>query len=598
MTSTTSPPSLLSHISSSLSSSFPGTHTFSLQAIRSAPRRSYALFPHASNHKTCKIFQEEVLCILNLERETTSKEGETANKGWVPLCAIEASIYTIPSTSTSLLYISKVDTTGLQLSSSTSSTPPSPTKSFVSSFLSYHLLYPPHFTTRLRIHVFARSQGQYLFPGSIDNTSTKKVLDDKGLLRWWKSTLSLATHQSTLLPERLESFYLVPGLSYLESLPYVPNPTPSNWKYGHPYSSLPSPLHSSPGTHDLTDHIPSFPDDPKSRFLHSLTSSSLSPSGSEGDYDDVHHQVTELKFVSGGNWTPAQRMQEVEKERERERKRLVDGVKGGVEEWWERMNFRQECCSGVLVGFFVVGLEPAQMEEKGKGKENGEEEVKHPDETKEPMSEEDEKQKIEWEKERERLIQGMRDDLKAMEASLHGLSTPQMKRAAEVLARAKKEIAELLDSYAQRPEPTLVTPSSSLTLPSQSQASLLPTDSTTLPPPSQPATSPSKSKSSHHSPPSPYPSSLPHATFTKLWTQFHNHDYSLASLSTLIPNLKKWESDVLSLVASEGEGRDEGEVRRVVEVKNEALVTLKREVPVEEVKKVNTLAPRKKKKVT
>lgn len=50
-------------------------------------------------------------------------------------------------------------------------------------------------------------------------------------------------------------------------------------------------------------------------------------------------------------------MTEIERERERERKRLTEGVAGGVEEWWERMAFRQECCSGVLVGFFVVARE-------------------------------------------------------------------------------------------------------------------------------------------------------------------------------------------------------------------------------------------------
>ena len=492
-------------------------------------------------------------------------------KGWVPLCAIEASIYTIPSTSTSLLYISKVDTTGLQPSSTTHL---SPTKTFVSSFLSYHLLYPPHSTTRLRIHVFARSQGQYLFPGSVDN-STKKVLDDKGLLRWWKSTLSLSTTQITLPQkekERLKSFYLIPGLTYPESLPYVPDPSPSSWVYNHPYSTLPSPLHlspsPSPNSYDLTDHIPSFPDDPKSRFLHSLTSSSLSPSGSEGDYDDLHHSMTELKFVSGGNWTVGQRLQEVEKERDRERRRLVEGVKGGVGEWWERMGYRQECCSGVLVGFFVVGLEPAQVlkeekEEKGKRLAT-EEELRD--------------FKIKWNDKME-LIRGELEKMVARTKEIEAVGTGHEEELKSMLERLTEGETHMKAAIACLNPP--------------------PAPSATLPP-SQPPASPSKPTShSHHSPPSPYPSSLPHSTFTKLWTQFHNQDYSLPSLSTLIPNLKKWESDVLSLVASEGEigGEEEGEVRLLVEVRNEGMVVsgFKREVQVE--KKVNTLAPRKKKKV-
>lgn len=278
--------------------------------------------------------------------------------GWIPICAIEANIYTIPATSTSLVYVSKVDTTGL------STTAISPTRTLVGSFLQFHLLYPPHATNRVRIHVFASAQPQYLFPGSIENT-TKHVLDDKGLLRWWKATIAgavsapgvVATVSATRPAPQL--FYLVPGLDYLGSLPYVPppplgapNPT---WTYGHPYAILPSPLHpaSVPASDSpLPDHIPSFPDDPKSRFLMSLTSSTTAPSGNEGDYDDVMLGLASAAFTTGH--ASASRAAEVEHVRDRERARLVGGVEGGVSEWWERMAYRQECCSGVLVGFFVV----------------------------------------------------------------------------------------------------------------------------------------------------------------------------------------------------------------------------------------------------
>lgn len=49
----------------------------------------------------------------------------------------------------------------------------------------------------------------------------------------------------------------------------------------------------------------------------------------------------------------------VELDRTREMKRLEEGVPGGMNEWWERMEWRQECCSGVMVGFFVVDLDLA-----------------------------------------------------------------------------------------------------------------------------------------------------------------------------------------------------------------------------------------------
>ncbi|GAA5990283.1 hypothetical protein JCM5350_002078 [Sporobolomyces pararoseus] len=531
---TSPPPSLLTYISTELSKTFPTEHSrFKLSCIRSQPRRSYALFPHATNHKSCKIWQEEVLCLLNVEREAIvdeetkekdkgkQKQQEEENsttrtetgeikmvKGYVPLCAIEASIYTIPSTRTSILYISKIDTTGLQQQpSSSSSLSPSPNKTFISCFISYHFNYLPHSTIRLRLHIFAKSQPQYLFPGSIENSPPvgKKVLDDKQLLKWWKSTLTSSIPASTGT-RVIKKFYSIAGLNYLESLPYLPSTSTSSgdWIYGHPYSTLSSPLHnpstsssSKPSDHPITDQIPSFPDDPKSRFLHSLTSSALSPSGTEGDYDDVHYNLSHLIFSSGNN--PQQRREEIETERERERTRLIKSVEeGGVEEWWERLQFRQECCSGVLVGFFVISSEEEEIDIPTEGRGDG--------------------------------------------ATNAGTS-------------------------------------------------------------------------SNNSAPKGYPSSLPHGVFTKLWTQIHNLDYSLKSLNTLIPAVSKWFSDVERLVKleieKEGSTIESGldETEKFVEIRNRELVEklrkekedLKRKSEEEEkaggqAKKVNTLAPRKKKK--
>ncbi|GAA5997525.1 H3 histone acetyltransferase RTT109 [Rhodotorula paludigena] len=420
-------PSLVDFLCTSLAASVAGTREYRVHAVRSEPQRSHALFPHATNAKTAKVWHEELLVVLSEKRvvpaahATPASEGapavtngavepvadasnasgsgapavaapstsastssadepaQTCHERFAPVVGIEASIYTIPSSSTSLLYISKVDTTGL------SSGGPSPTRTLVSSFLAYHVLHPPHGTQRLRVHVFARAQGQYLFPGSVDNPG-KRVLDDKGLIRWWKATIeravarddvraraaSTAGEEAKDAPLRL--FYLVPGLSYLESLPYVPaahassssSPPPPAWTYSHPYTSLSSPLHppSAPSAHPLPDHIPSFPDDPKSRFLHSLTSSTTSSSGTPGDYDDVYLSLRSATFSTGQ--TGAQRLADVERAVERERTRLLPagGVPGGVDEFWERLAFRQECCDGHLVAFFVVAAGEGAGEER------------------------------------------------------------------------------------------------------------------------------------------------------------------------------------------------------------------------------------------
>lgn len=345
-------PTLLETLSNSLKNQ-PGSHSFVVQVLRSSPRRSYALFPYASNLAT-KVWQEEVLVLLSdavPSSPTISPSSVDASDLTVPLVGVEASIYTIPSTSTSLLYISKVDTTGLSSSS------PNPTRTIVSAFVEHHLRYPPHQTRRLRIHVFARAQGQYLFPGSIENTG-KRVLDDKGLMRWWKATFSQAA--IAVASPTLQLFCIIPGLSQSESLLYVPS-TPSSaalpWTYSHSYSQVGSPLHPSsvlPADVPLPDHIPSFPDDPKARFITSLTSSSIPPAGSEDDYDETLHSLYARSFNSGATGAAAHALANLEKDRAIERSRLVDGIPGGVDEYWERLAFRQECCSGALVGFFVV----------------------------------------------------------------------------------------------------------------------------------------------------------------------------------------------------------------------------------------------------
>ncbi|GAA6057340.1 hypothetical protein JCM3770_001100 [Rhodotorula araucariae] len=368
------PPSLLDFVASALEASVPGSHRYSLNVVRSEPQRSHALFPHASNAKTAKVYHEETLVVLSEKRTVASTptvprppaEGAAlalpaadrdTEEHLVPVAALEAALYFVPSSSCALLYISKVDTTGL------SSSPVSPTRTLVSAFVAYHLLHAPHHAQRLRVHVFARAQAQYLFPGSADNAPAKRVLDDNALIRWWKGTLERASAQRALPDGAVQRFYLVPGLSLAESLPYVPAlPGTAPWVYGHANSTLSSPLHApaSPAAHPLTDHVPAFPDDPKARFLHSLASSPVEPSGAPGDYDDAYRALSSATFSAGT--TPAQKAAELDRQVDRERRRLVEGVPGGVDEWWERMAFRQECCAGALVAFFVLAIgEPADL---------------------------------------------------------------------------------------------------------------------------------------------------------------------------------------------------------------------------------------------
>ncbi|SCV74508.1 BQ2448_7537 [Microbotryum intermedium] len=562
----TPPPSLLDHLSSSLlSSSFPGSHSYSIHVVRSQPRRSHALFPWASNVHICKVFQQEVLVVVSENRGVTVG-GVGDEKEYLPVMGLEAFIYTILSTSTSLVYISKIDTSGLSPSGYT------PSRIVVSSFVEYVLKYPFHRMSRSRLFTFAKSHGQYLFPASKENEK-KKVLDDKGLVRWWKATLAKAVKEVERTEEgkkrgKIGMWYLVPGMNRLESLPYVPDSQEgdggsSTWVYGHPYRTLSSPLHPpsrSTTTQGMTaaaagaevafwDQIPCFPDDPKARFFHSLTSSTIAPSGNENDYDDVMTSLGSATFASVA--LAKNQAEAIERERERERERLREGVLGGMEEWWERMGWRQECCSGVLTGFFCLA--------------NGEDEAEV-----KPELEEGKALNDEVEAEVETRVDGVK-------VSKDGMIT------STTMTTASNPTAT-----------TSATPSTIRRLKKEDMT-------------------------------------LPHATFIKLWSQFHNVDYAetigLAPESgKMVSSVKKWDEDVERLVGAtvvgagggaltgtEGEeeesARKERErskkryekyVKRIVELKNpEMAVGQKRELE-QQVKVpvvVNMLAPRKKKKV-
>ncbi|KAH8920924.1 hypothetical protein BT69DRAFT_1352031 [Atractiella rhizophila] len=378
---------LLAHLLNSLAT-LPGTHSYTLRILRSRPKRSHSAFPYASN-PNAKVYVEELLVLLTSTSASTlpntrttphnhehpqehPHEGVSEHKydqeDGVPIFGLEAHIYTVPSTSTALVYISKVDTTGLL--------PPNEGKgaagTITAAFVSYFLSHPHRGVTSTRIHVFARSQSQYLFPGSAENVHKKeRLLDDKRLCGWWKRVLSEGIERAGLKltsslsdkvvaagseEGRVRAWFLLPGFEYIEAKRFVNDDNSSGWTYGHPYTTLSSPVPLPTSTQSessalprLGDLVPSFPDDPKSRFLNSLTSSRLNPAGERNDWDE---EMYGLRTEGAGSMKRV----EVERERERERKRLEE-VEGGADEFWERMAWRQECCDGHVGGFFVVARE-------------------------------------------------------------------------------------------------------------------------------------------------------------------------------------------------------------------------------------------------
>lgn len=357
--------------------------TFELTTLCTKPFRTYTLFPHALD-PTIAIMRTDYLIMLaeRFEDPRPVENRSSQPKTTVPVFALEASLYTITTTAVQLLYVSKIDTTGL-------APLPAPAGQLTIAFLSHFLHYLPKSIRSLRIHIFARAarEGQYLFPCSAENlpggtgdgpkfnsklstspgalagkktTVGKRILDDQQLVKWWHRILSklvIAYDPVDQLRNRLDCFYILPGFDYQESLQVLPVPDEirSIWNYGHPYNKISNPFSSNSTNpsihHDLTtdrkrgsllsELIPAFNDDPKARFLHSIGNCSTNPSGEPGDWDDA---IVERSSNS------------LENDRNRERLKINQI---SPDEFWDRMGGRQECCDGRVSAFFVIGLTPS-----------------------------------------------------------------------------------------------------------------------------------------------------------------------------------------------------------------------------------------------
>jgi regulator of Ty1 transposition protein 109 len=346
----------------------PGTREFHIHVLQSSPRRNSSLYQFAKPRP--RTYVQDVLVLLS---EQSSK---TPNEQRVLVTAIEANLYHVPSTSNAILYVCKVDSTG-----QTSGV--SPTKALVRAFLNYYAdpaTRPLPGVKNVWIQLFARAQGQYLFPNSV-MWEGKKPLSDVRLCAWWKRMLAqvaLDVIKSTATTENatsdssttgvtntsIKAYYILPGYSQLEaeySLKVVSSDVA--WEYGHPYtlqdtSTLPCPPCTSQ-VRNLGHYIPHFEDDPKSRFLDEIaytTSGEVkSPvrkrAKTATSVDDARQRETKDRDLGDNG-----------KEKEKDDRPLGELGKVTADEFWERMSFRQECVAGAVTGFFSVVVSTKKLE--------------------------------------------------------------------------------------------------------------------------------------------------------------------------------------------------------------------------------------------
>ena len=338
---------LRDHLLAALST-LPGTREHHLHVLVSAPRKSNGLFPFASPPKPPRAYLQDIL-VLCSERALTVEEGPR-----VIVSAIEASVYVVPPTKCAVFYVSKVDSTG-------QGSKPSPTSTLVRALIGYYVdaRTRPVQAEHVWVQLFARAQEQYLFPNSRE-WSGKKALGDTGLCSWWKRVLTrvvldLEGKEKEKGKMKVKMYYILPGfnkdeaehalrIATGESASGLEPPRHGVWEYGHPYSQTDIPLPCAPPDgkmKNLGHFIPSFDDDPKSRFMDEIAYTT------DGDIKSPQRK----RARTNTNESTKTRTTESSGD---EHKPLGELGKVTADEFWERMSFRQECVAGAVTGFFSV----------------------------------------------------------------------------------------------------------------------------------------------------------------------------------------------------------------------------------------------------
>ncbi|RMZ88449.1 hypothetical protein DV736_g4326, partial [Chaetothyriales sp. CBS 134916] len=250
----------------------------------------------------------------------SSPEG-AAGCSAVFIYAIEVLIFATATLNT--VFVSKADSSGFLPKLNTSKTSGSIVQSITQVFLDY-LLAPCLEKSKVVLSLFARSQHQYLFAGSIENPE-KHVLDDRQLIKWWCKILDHVwrpyDHSITPSSKRhsVTAYLVVPGCDKAETRIFFPAstgldpPAHPKWLNSYPEGFITGDRNIPPRC-----AIPRLPDDPKSRFLDDL----------DGDYVGPEGQWRSVKSLS---------------------------------QFWEMMAYRQECHAGRLVGFIWITFQTESL---------------------------------------------------------------------------------------------------------------------------------------------------------------------------------------------------------------------------------------------
>ena len=328
-------------LGSKLAEQLPTGAAFTIYHISTPPTKHEEIFAARGDKGPEKTFCERhFLSVAIAEASTGLESGHEGRE--LLVFAVEVFLYTTAQLTT--IFVSKADSTGYLHQLDLPKGSASPLKSICSTFLSYLVQERRRPGIKLLVSLFARAQDQYLFPGSAESPS-KHVLSDRALIRWWCMVLDPLTRTAARVLSENESpcppraYVIVPGLDKFETAALFPPSTrvesaeAVRWTNGHPLQGL---SHS----HDTPPRclIPRFPDDPKARYMDELDEELP-----EISYNQFQDQLS--KQGNAGFWKSVQTL----------------------DQFWDAMEFRQECSSGRSVGFIWVVFESCPQDSMSRG---------------------------------------------------------------------------------------------------------------------------------------------------------------------------------------------------------------------------------------
>ncbi|KAL8388131.1 hypothetical protein RB595_009434 [Gaeumannomyces hyphopodioides] len=318
----------------SLSKVLPQGYKFRAYHLSTPPSRSEALFPAPPDGRPDRTYSESHFLAIAIPipppdpaLTDPTADRTTGSAREVLVLGLEILVYTTAYSST--FFVSKADSTGFLHLLNLPKGTPSPIREITSAFVGYLAHERRRQGIQSIVSLFARAQGQYLFPGSVEYKG-KHVLTDRGLVKWWCKALTPllddvgrdAVHKGAW--KSVKGYLLVPGLDTYETRAFIPrsprdNATHTGWVLGHPLERI------SHYTYEY-DWVPPrcliahYPDDPKSRFRDELDI--------EADYGKGRN----------GAWKSVQ----------------------NLDQFWELMAYRQECSMGALTGFIWIVMDPTE----------------------------------------------------------------------------------------------------------------------------------------------------------------------------------------------------------------------------------------------